>query len=746
MGVGTSREYPEIKDAPTQPNNTKLKFKRCLHLTHKEYLNNDHIPNIFFTEKINANIRNPNASVPELLNFIEGQVKERLNSIKKRVVGNKIPLPIYVACAKKLEVGKNRLADMMSKLPQCNNNDILILKLIEKLNNQFSDTDLQIERELNKELKKHWHLCNIREEYNQRRYDNLKKVEKGEMSKNEYNDHAKHFNYWRAEEYWRIPLIINTNNNNKPIFDEHAAPDSENEKKNKKYLKMCMIKVANTKKREKIHELIDKLQYFRIEKINNDDVNVNKFKIPKYKMYEILCNKEKINKIKEFNKTSLVEYVWKGKIEIIIYIPNLDKDLKYFPNKKANDVSNLFMVYLLDKHKNTFMISNILNDDLHKLHKLHKNMPSAISNMLYDNLRKKMPFMNDMTNMCYNLGCASEYGEDLASLLVQYNENKTKMDGNITRNSPFFPTKCLRPKNFEDYSFEMTSGLERELTDKIRECTQEADETFAKEQQGADLNDLLQKLDICFINALQEKRGEVQHYSKWNHDIMRELSQRYHNRVTGVQEISFPVFEYIDMTPDIFVLMPWGNRLIEKHSAAFIETEEYTLPMKSPNSNTQIKLNSSKQLALFHNNRVIKVLHKRIITEKDIVIIISGGKLTVRGRKNDIVNDILTIVIYPYNYKGLLTLVLHDSGHIEILTENYGKLTSNDISNNRRGYHLLGGLVNIGIWSENNDKKLNKMKTDAEKREDERKTMLSMLARLEKLKEAAYKHKTFYDT
>ena len=38
------------------------------------------------------------------------------------------------------------------------------------------------------------------------------------------------------------------------------------------------------------------------------------------------------------------------------------------------------------------------------------------------------------------------------------------------------------------------------------------------------------------------------------------------------------------------------------------------------------------------------------------------------------------------------------------------------------------------------------MKTDAEKREDERKTMLSMLARLEKLKEAAYKHKTFYDT
>lgn len=148
MGVSTSREYPEIKDAPTQPNNTKLKFKRCLHLTHKEYLNNDHIPNIFFTEKINANIRNPNASVSELLNFIEGQVKERLNSIKKRVVGNKIPLPIYVACAKKLEVGKNRLADMMSKLPQCNNNDILILKLIEKLNNQFSDTDLQIEREL----------------------------------------------------------------------------------------------------------------------------------------------------------------------------------------------------------------------------------------------------------------------------------------------------------------------------------------------------------------------------------------------------------------------------------------------------------------------------------------------------------------------------------------------------------------------------------------------------------------------
>ena len=177
-------------------------------------------------------------------------------------------------------------------------------------------------------------------------------------------------------------------------------------------------------------------------------------------MYEILCNKEKINKIKEFNKTSLVEYVWKGKIEIIIYIPNLDKDLKYFPNKKANDVSNLFMVYLLDKHKNAFMISNILNDDLRKLHKLHKNMPSVISNMLYDNLRKKMPFMNDMTNMCYNLGCASEYGEDFASLLVQYNENKTKMDGNITRNSPFFPTKCLRPKNFEDYSFEMTSGLE----------------------------------------------------------------------------------------------------------------------------------------------------------------------------------------------------------------------------------------------------------------------------------------------
>jgi hypothetical protein len=734
MGVGTSREYPEIKDTPTQPNNTNLKFRRCLHLTHKEYLNNDHIPNIFFTEKINANIRNTNASVPEALNFIERQVKDRLNSIKKRVVGNKIPLPIYVACAKKLEVGKNRLADIMSKLPQCTNKDIIILKLIEKLNNQFSDSYLQIERELNKDLKKHWDLCNIRPEYNERRYENLKKVERGEMSKNEYNDHAKHFNYWRAEEYWRIPLITNTNNNDKPIFDEHAAPNSENEKKNKKYLKMCMVKVENTKKREKIYELIDKLQYFKIEKIYHDDVNVKKFTIPEYKMYEVLCNKDKINNIKEFNKTSLVEYVWKGNIEIIIYIPNLDKNLKYFPNKKANDVSNLFMVYLLDKHKDAFVISNILDD------KLRKNMPK----LLYDKLIKKLPFMNDMTNMCYNLGCASENGEDLASLLVQYNENKEKMDGNITRNSPFFPTKCLRPKNFEDYSFEMTPGLEYELSDKIRECTKEADESFAKESQGADLNNLLQKLDICFINALQEKRGEVQHYSKWNHDIMRELSQRYNNRIAGVQEISFPVFEYMDMNADMFVEMPWGNRLVDKHSAAFIETQEYTLPMKSPNSNTQIKLNSSKQLTLFHNNRAIRVFHERIITEKDIVIILSSGKLTVRGSKNDIVNDILTIVIYPYNYKGLMTLVLHDSGQIEILTENYGKLTDNDMSNNRRNYHVLGGLVNIGIWSEDNDKKLNEIKTEAEKRkEDEGK---AMLARLEKLKLSAYKHKTFYDT
>ena len=225
---------------------------------------------------------------------------------------------------------------------------------------------------------------------------------------------------------------------------------------------------------------------------------------------------------------------------------------------------------------------------------------------------------------------------------------------------------------------------------------------------------------------------------------MRELSQRYNNRIAGVQEISFPVFEYMDMNADMFVEMPWGNRLVDKHSAAFIETQEYTLPMKSPNSNTQIKLNSSKQLTLFHNNRAIRVFHERIITEKDIVIILSSGKLTVRGSKNDIVNDILTIVIYPYNYKGLMTLVLHDSGQIEILTENYGKLTDNDMSNNRRNYHVLGGLVNIGIWSEDNDKKLNEIKTEAEKRKEYQGK--AMLARLEKLKFSAYKHKTFYDT
>lgn len=408
--------------------------------------------------------------------------------------------------------------------------------------------------------------------------------------------------------------------------------------------------------------------YDKNKKYNKNDMDKFKF------LYENV--NEDVNKLKS---SSLASYKFMGNYEVIISIPNLNKNKKFFTSYYDYYYQNMF--YNLLVNENDFL--NII--------KIDKKIPDIFKKLLKDPEKykkfvdyynaisiKDYPLTNDLTSICYELGCSSDNGEDFQEIVPKLSDNYEDRVNNAKGKAPYFPTKCLRTsfykKNMIDYdSKEYNDELKKKLLEGIDNFKNNLEKIKNDEepdkQSGDNIVDVLKNIAFKFRN----EKYNNEHYSEdYNRKILSELAFRY-NSVPGIQEIVFSLFKIDDTFSElnnIISIMPWGNILLEEFMV-LPESEEIDIDnksIKSFNKQYEIKMFLNK-LWLFKNNGLYRKIFDEdfsIYTKR--ILIIENGYLSIYGTDISGIKDnrFNINVISNSNYKTPISLILENDGTINI--------------------------------------------------------------------------------
>ena len=729
MGSGESKSEDAIHEqTENKLNEPYLVHKKCIHLTYDEYISSDSplkTQNMYSYNYIENFGTDDSQLGKKLLNSVTKHLK-RLN----QTTGKEIPLPIYVSCAKKLEVTESILSKVFSSSEECSSD----LKTYEELKNIQLPTaeEIQIEKDIENRIKQNWYICDDLKEYEERYNWQFSK------SQIDYNNDAAHFNYWKGEEYYYLPIIdlnkipitshnimrsgmpdmskirelakYNPDKYKTNAFEKHT----DGKYYDKRYLEVktpCYIRSENIKKRERFNRKVDELKSFKVDKLTleNQTFTPN----PEYDLFITFCNPRKIDELSKKYENTLNKFEWRGKLDIYIYIPNLTKDAKYIPNIDSTRNTNTTMDKMTNIKSNNFQIMKVsdINENAIKFILKISNISQTPENIEKKGIElrknanaKNYPFLNDMTNICHNWGCVSDEREALTSLFGQRTVNENTDDANNTHRSPYYPTKCLRPINYEKNSIKIDDDLKKDIINKLsKECL--------PKEGGLNELQIINRLDTCFRDILNEKKGDKENYTKWNHQILSELSVRKDLQSVGVQEITFPIFEFKNYNDNNrYVELPWGNQLIienfanKKTSVGILEGSYYNLPLISSNGAYKIDFIYNKlSIIKVSNNYVKRKINEQSINNihkiNDLKIGINQGLLIIKGKDPVNVSTILTTKIHEANYEDNMLLILNNNGDIELLNENYGKLKVNKYSQN-----FLWGMFSYIYSSEENER------------------------------------------
>ena len=411
--------------------------------------------------------------------------------------------------------------------------------------------------------------------------------------------------------------------------------------------------------------------YDKDKKYSKDDFDKYKF------IYD--NTNEDIEKLKT---SSLSSYKFKGNYEVIISIPNLNKDKRFFSSYFDYYKQNMF--YNLIVNNNEFL--NIISID--------KNIPESIKKLFkneaqYDKFvefynsssKRDYPLKNDLLSVCYELGCSSDNGEDLQEIVPKISDNFDDRVNNAKGKAPYFPTKCLRTsfykKNMIDYDDkEYKEELKKKLMEKINNYKDNLEKIKRGEepenQSGDNITDVLKNAAFNFRNEKYNNKDREDYSEDYNRKILSELAFR-NNTVPGVQEIVFSVFKVnnsFEEINNITSVMPWGNILLEE-GMVLPEGDEFNIDkntLKSFNKQYQIKIFLNK-LCLFNNNRFIrKLFDEDFSSYTNRILIIDNGMLAIYandeiGNKDNRFN---INIIYNVNYKSPISLIIENDGRINI--------------------------------------------------------------------------------
>ena len=417
----------------------------------------------------------------------------------------------------------------------------------------------------------------------------------------------------------------------------------------------------------------------------------NKYSKNEMDDYKFIYNNvnEDIEKLKG---SSLSSYKFRGNYEVVISIPNLTKDKKFF--------TSYFDFY----KQNMFMNLIVNNNDYLSIITIDKEIPEVFKTLIRDPAQYKKfvnfynrssvenyPLVKDLTYMCYDLGCSSDSGEDLQQIVPKLSDNYDDLVNNAKSKAPYFPTKCLRTSYYKDHMIDYTSSeYNNELKEKLLEGVKTYKENIEKikrgeeptEQSGDNIVDVLKNTAFSFRN---EKYKDDKYSSDYNRKILSELAFRY-NTVPGVQEMVFSVFKVNDSFAEInniTSIMPWGNKLLEK-GMVLPEGESFDIDndsLKSFNKQYEVKMFFNR-LVLFKNKGIVRiVINENFSAYTRRSLVIENGFLTIYGYNADGHKDNrynINVVNYP-DVKPI--------NPISLIVENDGKINIYD-----NGFNIIGSL------------------------------------------------------
>ena len=411
--------------------------------------------------------------------------------------------------------------------------------------------------------------------------------------------------------------------------------------------------------------------YKKDDKYSRDEMEQYKF------IYENI--NQDIDKLKS---SSLSSYKFIGNYEVIISIPNLTNDMKFFTSYYDFYKQNMF--YNLIVNNNEFL--NII--------KIDKKIPDIFKKILknpvqynkfvdfYNKLSiKEYPLKNDLLSVCYDLGCSSDKGEDFQQIVPIVSDTYDDKLNNAKGKAPYFPTKCLRTldykKNMIDYnSKEYKEGLKEKLLEGVKNYKENLERIKRgeepKEQSGDNIIDVLKNASFTFRNEKYNNKDNEDYSEDYNRKILSELAFRY-NTVPGIQEIVFSVFKINDSFTeinDITSIMPWGNILLEE-GMVLPEGDEFDIDnnsIKSFNKQYEIKIYNNKLCLLKNKSLIKKIFDNDFSLYTKRILIIDNGMLSIYGNdsQENKANRFNIKIITNENYIAPISLILENDGVINI--------------------------------------------------------------------------------
>ena len=455
-----------------------------------------------------------------------------------------------------------------------------------------------------------------------------------------------------------------------------------------------------------------------------------------YKFFNELLKQLKSNR-NIIDKTIFKRYVWKGNVDLIILIPNMNNTNRIHTNMFDYYIHNTIVDNLVN---NTYM-NNIIPEDVSKYPKFFQKF--AI---------KQQNFIHDSNNICELHGCTTlnGSGETLDNILPNYSSDPSTMRANAKQTKIFLPSKCLRPVDYvkngynpkgNDIRKNFNFNLNIDYTDIVFEmifCLA-IDCMFktAEKKNGVAnrwLNyinllrkdpNLLQPDELCddhiisHMNsyifecikgipppesdkedqpslAIKPIKIEKNHYSKWNDDIMKELAKRK-KEFPGVQEYIYPFFQVNTDKLNIKTFnLPWGDRLLSDND--FISEGEAKSFIQSHNNRYKLFVNRVGQFGIKDGNR-IKVLYNSFRYNNDTYTftIQSDCKLAIKSENTVIY---LIAITDKSDFKGPLSIIIDNNGNINIYDNGFNLIPLNKefriINNNFRSD--IDTIKNKGLW------------------------------------------------
>jgi len=415
------------------------------------------------------------------------------------------------------------------------------------------------------------------------------------------------------------------------------------------------------------------------------------------------------------DSTISARYVWKGNIDLIILIPNMNNLNRIHTNMFDFYINNEITNYLVN---NDFM-NNIIPNDISKY-------PNYIKRKIY----KKHNFEHDTMNICMLHGCNSGNNtEDLDVILPSYSKDDSTMRANTKLTKLYLPNKCLRPVDYvkngynpngKDVRKELKFDYNVDYTDIVFEMIfcmaidcmfKTADKETGVAKRWNNYIDKLRRNpnsleddEFCDDNIIkhmnsyvyecikgtpaeEKAEDEVQldlkpikveknHYTKWNNDIMKELAER-RTKFPGVQEYVYPFFKLVVNNSKIrnrVFYLPWGNRFLKNEE--FLVEGDFKKEIKSHNNVYRLFTNQNGQVGIKRNNTIIKwiSLHRFPVGEY-------GMTLTTDCKININSNNNATVLILKLTdetkFKLPISLIINDNGSIVLYENGFKQLKMN---------------------------------------------------------------------